>query len=113
MKILKFIPFILLMSFFTVPVRSVSTATTIVTGDNSGFVVNTGGAVTFTLGTVSTGFTTTVVNNGTGVITFSSPITVANGQTITELSYSASAIMPGIKGNSIQIFYDGTIWRGV
>lgn len=113
MKILILLTFILLMSFVTVPVRSVSSATTIVTGDDSGFVVNTGGAVTFTLGTVSAGFTTTIVNNGTGVITFSSAVTVGNGQTITQLSNSAGAIMPGTKGNSIRIFYDGTLWRGV
>lgn len=113
MRNLILLTFILLMGFTVAPVRGVSSSTTIVTGDDSGFVVNTGGAVTFTLGTVSAGFTTTVVNNGTGLITFSSAVTVANGQTITELSNSAGAIMPGTKGNSIRLFYDGTLWRGV
>jgi hypothetical protein len=113
MKTLSFISFILisLMSFSAAPVRSVSANTTIVTGDDNGFVINTGGTVTFTLGTVSSGFTTTIVNQGTGNITLSSAVTVASGQTITVIPKSASGIEPGILGNSIRLIYDGT-WRG-
>ena len=101
-----------LMSFSAVPVRSVSANTTIVTGDDNGFVINTGGAVTFTLGTVSSGFTCTVINQGTGNITLSSGVTVANGQTITIIPKSASGIEPGIIGNSIRLIFEGTTWRG-
>lgn len=100
-----------LMSFSAAPVRTVSANTTIVSGDDGGFVINTGAAVTFTLGTVSSGFTCTVVNQGTGNITISSDVTVANGQTITIIPKSASGIEPGILGNSIRLIYDGT-WRG-
>ena len=114
MKKLLFLPLllILLMSFHAVPVRTVSASTTIGTGDDTGFVTNTGAAVTFTLGSVSSGFSCTVANHGTGIITFSGGITVANGQTITVLPKAASGIEPGIVGNSIRLFYDGTTWRG-
>lgn len=107
-----FVIHISLMSFTSVPIRTVSASTTIVSGDDTGFVYNTGGAVTFTLGTVSSGFSCTISNYGTGAITFSSGITVANGQTITILPKSASGIEPGIIGNSITLTYDGTTWRG-
>ena len=101
-----------LMSLSAVPVRTVSASTTIGTSDDNGFVTNTGAAVTFTLGTVSNGFSCTVANHGTGNVTFSGAITVANGQTITVLPKSASSIEPNIIGNSITLFYDGTTWRG-
>lgn len=92
-------------------IRTVSSNTTITSTDNDGIVMNTGGAVTFTLGSVSSGFSCSVVNNGTGNITFSSGITVANGQTITVLTKSATEISPGLIGNKIRIFYNGSTWR--
>lgn len=114
MKTLLIISLILisLSSFTVAPVRTVSANTTIITSDNEGFVINTGAAVTFTLGTVSNGFTCTIVNQGTGNITLSSAVTVANGQTITIIPKTASGIEPGIVGNSIRLVFDGTIWRG-
>jgi hypothetical protein len=113
MKILSIISFVLisLMSFTVAPVRTVSANTTIGTSDNDGFVINTGAAVTFTLGTVSSGFTCTIVNQGTGNVTLSSAVTVASGQTITIIPKTASGIEPGIVGNSIRLIYDGTTWR--
>ena len=107
-----FLMLISLMSITSVPIRTVSASTTIGSGDDTGFVTNTGGSVTFTLGTVSSGFSCTVVNHGTGIITFSGSVTVANGTTITTLSKSASEILPNQIGNSINLFYDGTTWRG-
>lgn len=101
-----------LMSFSAAPVRSVSANTTISSTDDNGFVINTGAAVTFTLGSVSSGFTCTVVNQGTGNITLSSGVTVANSQTITIIPKSASGIEPGILGNSLRLIYDGSTWRG-
>lgn len=100
------------MSFNFVPVRTVSASTTIVSGDDTGYVVNTGGAVTFTFGTVSAGFTCTISNHGTGNVTFSGPVTVANGTTITVLPKGATEFLPNVKGNSINLLYDGSVWRG-
>lgn len=113
MKTLFALLLITFFSFIAVPVRTVSASTTIVSGDDTGFVTNTGGAVTFTLGTVSSGFSCTVSNHGTGIITFSAPITVANSTTITTLSKSATEITPNQIGNKIRLYYDGTTWRGI
>lgn len=115
MKTLSFISLILisLMSFSVAPVRSVSANTTIGTSDNDGFVINTGAAVTFTLGTVASGFSCTVVNQGTGNVTLSSAVRVSSGQTITVIRNSPSEINPDILGNSLRLVFDGTTWRGI
>lgn len=107
-----FVSLISLMSITFVPVRTVSANTTITTADDEGFVTNTGGAITITLGTVTSGFKCTVANHGTATLIFSSGITVANGTTITALSKNSSEISPNQIGNTIEIWYDGTTWRG-
>jgi hypothetical protein len=95
-----------------VPVRNVSSSTTITSSDDGGIVVNTGGSATFTLGSVSSGFSCVVSNHGTGIVTFSGSITVANGKTITTLTNNRTEFNPNGLGNSIQLWYDGTTWRG-
>lgn len=107
-----FVLLISLSSFSAAPVRSVSANTTISSTDDGGFIINTGAAVTFTLSSVSTGFTCTIINQGTGNITLSSSVTVANSRTITIIPKSATSIEPGILGNSLRLIYDGSTWRG-
>lgn len=112
MKLLLITILISLSSFFPVPVRTVTANTTITSTDDNGFVINTGAAVTFTLGSVSAGFSCKIINQGTGSITLSTPVTVGNSQTITIIPKSASGLEPGIKGNTLEIVFDGTSWRG-
>jgi hypothetical protein len=98
---------------FVVNTRTVTgTSTTIATADNDFVILHTGAAATYTLGTVSDGFSCRVVNHGTGNITFSGAVTVANGQTITVLGRSASEMLPGVNGNSITLVRIGGVWRG-
>ena len=97
----------------SVPFRNVTANTSITTADDGGIITNTGGAITVSFGTVSSGFTCTVNNFGTGVLTFGSAVTVGNGQTITLLPKYSTEFNPGIhNGNSIRLFYDGSVWRG-
>lgn len=103
-----------LLSAFTILNRSVTgSTTTIASGDDNYLIVHTGPAATYTLGTVSDGFSCTVVNHGTGNITFSAGITTANGQTITVLPASNGEIVPGQIGNKITIAYIGGVWRSI
>lgn len=103
-----------LFSSFTIPTRTVSTTTaTIVTGDDGYVIIHTGAAATYMLGTVSSGFSCTVVNHGTGSITFSSNIKTTNTQTITVLTNYSSQMMPGIISNSLRLLYDGSSWRSI
>jgi hypothetical protein len=99
---------------FAVPTRTVSTTTaTIATADDNFVIVHTGAAATYTLGTVSAGFSCTVLNHGTGNITFSTNIRTTNTQTVTILTNYSSQMMPGTIGNSIQLLYDGAVWRSI
>jgi len=99
---------------FTIPTRTVSTtSTTIASGDDGYVIIHTGANATYTLGTVSSGFTCNIVNHGTGNITFSGNIRTANAQNITVLTYYSSEINPGVVGNSIRLLYDGSVWRSI
>ena len=101
-------------SAFTIPTRTVSTTTaTISTGDDGYVIIHTGAAATYTLGSVSSGFSCTVVNHGTGSITFSTNIRTTNTQNITVLTNYSSEMMPGTIGNSIRLLYDGSVWRSI
>jgi len=100
-----------LMSFLTIPVRNVSASTTITSADDGGVVTNTGGAVTFTLGTVSSGFSCTINNQGTGDITLSTAVTVHNGKTVTTIGRHSTEITSNGVGNKLRIYYDGTSFR--
>lgn len=103
-----------LFSAFTILNRSVSTSTaTIASGDDNYLIVHTGPAATYTLGTVSDGFSCTVVNHGTGAITFSAAITTANGQTITVLPRSNGEIVQGQIGNKITLARISGVWRSI
>lgn len=110
MKLL-FAFFFVLSSVF-VPIRTSSTSTTIAQSDDTGFVTHTGSTATYTLGTVSAGFSCTIENMGIGIITFSQGITVGNGKTLTTLGFSRNTMTPDGFGNSITIHWDGTAWRG-
>ena len=113
MKNLLVIIVAICLSSFIIPTRVISTSTTITTSDDNGVVINTGGAVTYTLGTVSSGFTCTIVNQGTGSITFSTGIKTDNNNTITVLDKSSSSMSAGVVGNSVRLLFDGTIWRKI
>ncbi|CAN1553093.1 hypothetical protein MCERE19_02251 [Spirosomataceae bacterium] len=105
---------ILCLGFVAIPNRTVSgTSTTIVTGDDNAVIIHTGAAATYTLGTVSDGFSCKIANHGTGNITFSAGITTANGQTITILPQSNGEIVPGQIGNQINIARIGGVWRSI
>jgi hypothetical protein len=114
MKKLAFLLCVLFLSFTSILNRTVTgTSTTIVTGDDNYLIVHTGAEATYTLGTVSDGFSCKIVNHGTGGITFSGGITTANGQTITILPKSNGEIAPGQIGNQITIAYIGGVWRSI
>lgn len=99
---------------FTVPTRTVTgTSTTVASSDDGLVILHTGAAATYTLGTVSDGFSCTIANHGTGNITFSSAITTATGQTITVLSRSSGEFVPGQIGNSITLVRIGGVWRSI
>jgi hypothetical protein len=102
-----------LMAFSVLNRTVTGTSTTIASTDDNYVILHTGAAATYTLGTVSDGFSCTVANHGTGVITFSSAITTANGQTITVLSNSAGSFVPGQIGNSITLVKIGGVWRSI
>lgn len=102
---------LILCSFTAATIRTVSGSTSITTADDNNIIVATGGNATYTLGTVSSGFTTTVINHGTGVITFSAAITVGGGKTITTLTKYPAEMQPGWIGNTIHLAFDGTTWR--
>ncbi len=104
--------FVFASAFTLVPVRTSSGATTITTSDNDGVVIHTGAASTYTLGTVSSGFSCTIINHGTGAITLSGAVTVANGRTTTTIPASRGEITPSNISNSLVLIYDGTNWRG-
>lgn len=89
------------------------TSTSIVTADDNYVILHTGAAATYTLDTVSDGFSCKIVNHGTGNITFSSSITTANGQNITVLSNSSGLIIPGQISNTITLLKIGGIWRSI
>jgi len=113
-KLFSLLGYFILLSAFTVPTRTVSTTTaTIATGDDGYVIIHTGAAATYTLGSVSSGFTCTVVNHGTGSITFSTNIRTTNTQNITVLTNYSSQMMPGTIGNSIRLLYDGSVWRSI
>lgn len=99
-------------SFTLASVRSVTGNTSIVTADDNNIVVATGSNATFTLSSVSSGFSVTIINHGTGTITFSGAIYVGGGKTITTLGNYPAEMLPGWQGNTIRLVYDGTTWRG-
>jgi hypothetical protein len=114
MKKLCLLFIFLVLCSFAVPTRTVSTTTaTIATADDNFVIIHTGAAATYTLGIVSAGFSCTVVNHGTGSITFSTNIRTTNTQNITVLTNYSSQMMPGTIGNSIQLLYDGAVWRSI
>ena len=88
-------------------------STTISSTDDNYVILHTGPAATYTLGTVSDGFSCTVANHGTGDITFSAPITTADGQTITVLPFSSGSFTPGQSGNVITLIKIGGDWRSI
>lgn len=98
-------------SFTAIPTRRVTASTTITAADNDGVVTNTGGAVTFTFGTVASGFSCTINNQGTGNVTFGSDIFVQNGKSINTLGWNSTQITPNGISNRIRIYYDGTVFR--
>ncbi len=105
---------VIFFSFITILNRTVTgTSTTIASGDDNYLIVHTGASATYTLGTVSDGFSCKIVNHGTGIITFSSGITTADGQTITILPFSNGEIVPGQIGNQITIAKIGGVWRSI
>jgi type IV secretory pathway TrbL component len=110
----KLLPILLLFfcSFTVATIRTVSGSTSIVTADDNNIVVATGGNATFTLSAVSAGFSTTIINHGTGTVTFSTAVSVGGGKTITTLGNYPAEMRPGWVGNTIRICYDGTTWRG-
>jgi hypothetical protein len=110
MKQLSLLFALLLCSSFA-SIRSVSGATSVTTSDDNNIVIATGSDATFTLGTVSNGFTVTLINHGTGTITFSQNVYVGGGKTITTLGNYPAEMQPGWVGNTIQLCYDGTTWR--
>ena len=89
------------------------TSTTVASGDDNYVIVHTGAAATYTLGTVSDGFSCRIVNHGTGAVTFSAGITTANGQTITVLPKSNGEIVPGQIGNQITLAKIDGVWRSI
>lgn len=112
-KLFAIFSILFLCSFF-VPTRTVSTTTATISSSDDGYVViHTGAAASYTLGTVSSGFKVTIVNHGTGNITFSTTVKTTNTQTITVLSNYSSQMMPGVVGNSIDLLFDGTSWRSI
>lgn len=116
MKKLLFLICILFFGFSSILNRTVTgTSTTISSSDDNYLIVHTGAAATYTLGTVSNGFSCKVVNHGTGNITFTvtGGITTANGQAITILPFSNGEIYPGQIGNQITIAYIGGVWRSI
>lgn len=114
MKKLCLLFFFFALCSFAVPTRTVSTTTaTIASSDDNFVIVHTGAAATYTLGTVSAGFSCTVLNHGTGNITFSTNIRTTNTQTVTVLTNYSSQMMPGTIGNSIRLLYDGAVWRSI
>jgi hypothetical protein len=105
---------IVFLSGFVVNTRTVTgTSTTIATGDNDFVILHTGAAATYTLGTVSDGFSCRVVNHGTGNITFSGAVSTASGQTINILPFSAGEIVPGQIGNQITLCRISGVWRSI
>lgn len=106
-----FIPGLLFSS--TIPFRVVTGNTTIATADNDHVIVHTGAAATYTLGSVSDGFSVKIANHGTGSITFSAAITTASGQSITVLTNSSGLLEPGIVGNTITIARISGVWRSI
>lgn len=105
---------ILLISFSSVNNRTVTgTSTSIVTADDGYVILHTGASATYTLGSVTNGFSCKVINHGTGDITFSGSITTANGQTITVLPKSNGEFIPGQIGNQITIAKIGGVWRSI
>ncbi len=111
---MKHLALILFMFLFNslLAIRTVSGNTSIVTDDDTDIVVATGGNATFTLTSVSSGFTCVIVNHGTGTVTFSTPVYVGGGKTITTLGNYPAEMRPGWVGNTITLAYDGTVWRG-
>lgn len=89
------------------------TTATVASGDDNYLIVHTGAAATYTLSSVSDGFSCIIANHGTGAITFSAAITTANGQTITVLPMSNGEIVPGQIGNKITIARIGGVWRSI
>jgi len=111
MKHLTLILSLLIFSSFA-SVRSVTGNTSIVTADDNDIVIATGSNATFTLSSVSSDFTVTVINHGTGTITFSQNVYVGGGKTINTLGNYPAEMLPGWVGNTIRLVYDGSIWRG-
>ena len=112
-KILAIILGAVLVSFTTINTRTVTgTTATIVTADDGYIILHTGAAATYTLGTVSDGFSCKIVNHGTGEITFSTAIfTGSTGHSTTKLSNYFTILEPDKIGNSIQITKIGGDWR--
>jgi hypothetical protein len=116
---MKKVIFSILSFFYSVAFTSLSTRTvttssaSITSADDAYVILHTGPAASYTLGTVSDGFSCKIVNHGTGDITLSAGVTTGNGQTITVLTNSSGLFTPGQIGNTITIARIGGVWRSI
>ena len=86
--------------------RVINSSYTLLATDN--VLINIGAAVTWTLPAANTagGRTYRLVNQGSGNVTLSQAVTIANGVTTTTIGNAAGS-------NSFEIISDGTVWRKI